>query len=141
MIYQKRYKLFLGKSPRKFYDEYFILGDTENSIIVKHLKCGGIYRFSKSVSKFKLCRHCKVSEEKLLQINENEKGSVNYQRFLTAKEYAFLRGKEQKQIRIYCKDERIPGVIRTVQGYLIPNDAPYPEDRRVNNMKNRHSDK
>ncbi len=46
--------------------------------------------------------------------------------YMTTKEAAEKWGITQRQVQIHCKKERIPGVIRINNGYLIPRNATRP---------------
>lgn len=67
--------------------------------------------------------------------NNHFEKDVRYTRYVSTPDYAEMHGKERKQITNYCKEERIPGVIRTGKNYLIPIDAPYPNDKRFSENK------
>ena len=47
--------------------------------------------------------------------------------YITATEYAGLHGKSRATVKKLCAEGRIEGVIKKSTGWLIPEDAPYPE--------------
>lgn len=47
--------------------------------------------------------------------------------YITATEYAELHGKSRPMIKKLCAEGRIPGAYKNSSGWLIPEDAPYPE--------------
>lgn len=57
-------------------------------------------------------------------------GTSFQQRYLTTAEYGKKYGKDRVQIRNYCAEGRIDGVIHLNGIWLIPENAPYPEDKR-----------
>ncbi len=52
-------------------------------------------------------------------------------KYISAAEYAVLHGKSKPTIKSICP--RIEGAYKTSAGWLIPENAPYPEDKRANN--------
>ena len=50
--------------------------------------------------------------------------------YLSTKEYADRYNKVDSQISIHCKNGRIKGSILVGSKWLIPEDAPYPMDKR-----------
>ena len=48
-------------------------------------------------------------------------------KYITATEYAELHGKSRPMIKKLCADGRIPGAYKNSSGWMIPEDAPYPE--------------
>jgi len=50
--------------------------------------------------------------------------------YITVSEYAELKGKNRSLVNRLCNEGRIPGVVRKGLQWLIPRDAPYPEDAR-----------
>lgn len=59
-----------------------------------------------------------------LEIKEGKK-------YLTTVEYAERYGKERKQIRNYCEDGRFSNVVKIRDTWFIPEDTPYPKDKRL----------
>lgn len=53
------------------------------------------------------------------------------QNLLTVPEYAALHGKSVEQIKVFCRNNRIPGATKKGRDWLIPADAPYPLDERI----------
>lgn len=114
-----------------FWKEYIVLGDTEESIIIKHLVCGRNYSVLKNNVKLRKCRECKVGN--CSSINRNLYDGyqkIQYCRYINAVKYGQKHHRKVKQIRNYCNDNRIPGAIRLGNDIYIPEDAPYPKDRR-----------
>ena len=58
--------------------------------------------------------------------------------YVTATEYAELHGKGCAIVKRLCADGRIEGAIKKSNGWLIPEDAPYPE-RKVRETKSVNS--
>lgn len=54
-------------------------------------------------------------------------------KYISASEYAEKHGKSRATIKKMCLTERINGAYKTSSGWLIPENAPYPEDGRANN--------
>lgn len=54
---------------------------------------------------------------------------------VTVSEYACLHKKSNEQVKVFCRDGRIPGAKKVGRDWLIPKDAPYPVDRRYSNFK------
>ena len=50
--------------------------------------------------------------------------------YISASEYADLKGKSRPSIKNMCAAGRIPGAYKTSSGWLIPADAPYPERKK-----------
>lgn len=48
---------------------------------------------------------------------------------ISTKEYAETHKKSVEQIKVYCRNGRLPAV-KTQRDWLIPRSAPYPKDRR-----------
>ena len=48
-------------------------------------------------------------------------------KYISATEYAELHGKSRPSVKNMCAAGRIPGAYKTSSGWLIPEDAPYPE--------------
>ena len=53
---------------------------------------------------------------------------INY---VSAAEYASMHHKGRAIVKRHCKDGKIPGAELHSTGWLIPKDAPYPEDARL----------
>lgn len=49
---------------------------------------------------------------------------------ITAAEYGKLNGKSVEQIKVLCRNGRIPGAQKIGRDWMIPADAPYPTDGR-----------
>lgn len=124
---------FVEHLPEKFFDEHCILGDTEDFIIVQHLKCGRIYRISKLKKKLHKCYCCSDKKDfgQLLEIKKNKQ--IMHDRYLSPQEYAAIHKKSVAQILKHCKDNRFPDVLRIGRECLIPENSPYPKDRRFKN--------
>lgn len=54
---------------------------------------------------------------------------------ITAAEYAEKHGKSVEQIKIFCRNGRIRGAHKVGGYWVIPEDAPYPTDRRYSFAK------
>ena len=54
-------------------------------------------------------------------------------KYISATEYANKVGKSRPSIKNMCAAGRIQGAYKTSSGWLIPENAPYPEDGRANN--------
>lgn len=54
-------------------------------------------------------------------------------KYLTTAEYAEKHGKKRGIVSRFCRDGRIDGAIQKGPAWLIPEDAPYPEDGRREN--------
>lgn len=52
---------------------------------------------------------------------------------ITASEYGKKHGKSIEQVKVFCRQGRIPGAVKIGRTWLLPIDAPYPEDRRISN--------
>lgn len=52
-------------------------------------------------------------------------------KYLTTKEYAEKFGKTRSLVLRHCREQRIPGAIQKGSTWLIPEEAPYPQDGRV----------
>ncbi len=50
--------------------------------------------------------------------------------YISASEYADLKGKSRPSIKNMCAAGRIAGAYKTSSGWLIPADAPYPERKK-----------
>jgi hypothetical protein len=48
---------------------------------------------------------------------------------ISVKEYAALYGKSVEQIKVHCRNGRLPA-IKNQRDWMIPRSAPYPKDRR-----------
>ena len=51
--------------------------------------------------------------------------------YLSASEYAKKVGKSEEQIKVYCRKGRIKGAYKIGRKWIIPKDAPYPNDNRI----------
>lgn len=111
-------------------NEYVILGETKDSIIIKHLKCGTCFKRSKKVRKLRKCIMCKENKLPIDDYRVSEYCSNANTYYVSTAEYGQLHGKKEKQIRNFCNENRIPGAIRVGKDILVPFDAPYPVDIR-----------
>lgn len=64
-----------------------------------------------------------ILSDKLFEVEK----SVTY---ITATEYAELHGKSRATVKKLCAEGRIEGVIKKSTGWLIPEDALYPERKK-----------
>lgn len=55
--------------------------------------------------------------------------------YITATEYAELHGKGRATVKKLCAEGRIEGVIKKSTGWLIPDDAAYPERKKRNTQE------
>ena len=126
---------YMSNLPEKFKNEYVILGETKDSIIIKHLKCGACFKRTKKIRNFRKCTMCK--ESKLTTDDYSVSGYCSNANtyYVSTSEYGQLHGKKEKQIRNFCNENRIPGAIRVGKDILVPIDAPYPDDRRIKKRK------
>ena len=70
----------------------------------------------------------------LVILNQNTFASVvMHENYISTTEYANKVGKSRPSIKNMCAAGRIPGAYKTSSGWLIPENAPYPEDGRSNN--------
>lgn len=123
-------KYYADTMSSGFFREYSILGDTQNFIIVKHLVCGSIYLCSKKTKKLRKCNKCKTGDMPVDFHLKHENIPVCYRRYVLPLEYAKMHGKSRSQIGFYYRENRISGIIKAGRAFLIPEDAPYPKDRR-----------
>ena len=71
------------------------------------------------------------SQETLMNaVRECKKNTSGIPELITAKEYARRNGRSVEQIKVYCRNGRIPGAYKHERDWVIPSSAPYPEDRR-----------
>lgn len=81
-------------------------------------------------------RNTKISQtEKEIEIDEDISLTAiqNYvlNKLVSVKQYAIMQGRGEEQIKTYCRQGRIPGAFLVNNTYyLIPIDAPLPEDNR-----------
>lgn len=66
----------------------------------------------------------------------NKKGMEEDVMFLTVKEYAEKYGKSSEQVKVFCRHGRIDGAKKIGRDWMIPQNAPYPPDRRVKSGSN-----
>ena len=72
-----------------------------------------------------------ISEEALIDaVRECGEKRQRILELITAKEYAKKNGRSVEQIKVYCRNGRIPGAYKHERDWVIPSSAPYPEDRR-----------
>lgn len=121
---------YISNQPKWFAQEYVILGETRKEIIIKHFKCGNILRRSKKLRKFSKCRYCEGNPTEGDYKRENEISQNELIYYVSTSDYGKIHGKKPNQISNYCKANRFPDAIMIGDKYLIPMDAPYPEDRR-----------
>ena len=70
----------------------------------------------------------------LVILNQDAFASVViHDNYISTTEYANKVGKSRPSIKNMCAAGRIPGAYKTSSGWLIPENAPYPEDGRSNN--------
>ncbi len=50
--------------------------------------------------------------------------------YITTKEAADKWGLSERRVRILCSEQRVKGVVQVGRAWLIPKDAPKPEDAR-----------
>lgn len=55
---------------------------------------------------------------------------VTNMNLVTASEYGEANGKSVEQIKVLCRNGRIPGATKIGRDWMIPADAPYPVDNR-----------
>jgi hypothetical protein len=55
--------------------------------------------------------------------------------FMIAKQAAEKWNVSERRIQQLCETGRIPGAVRPARDWLIPKDAPKPEDRRKHNRR------
>lgn len=55
--------------------------------------------------------------------------------YITPAEYAKKHGKEQSIVQRFCRDGRFPGAVKKGVRWMIPENAPYPEDPRKKNTR------
>ena len=121
---------YVQNTKETFFEEYSILGDTEMAIIEKHELCGNVFCVDKRSIRLRKCPYCRRDKIYAKDVHSYCIEKVRYCRYVNTEDYANLHGKEQKQIRNYCNQNRIPGTIRVGVNILIPIDAPYPKDLR-----------
>lgn len=126
---------YLVEMKKEYFEEYKIIGDTEDSIIVLHKKCGTFFRVNKSSYVLRKCRWCLEHRLKADTFEDTYQDKGEYIHYLTTREYAKCHGKERRQIYNYCGAGRIDGAILIGNEWLIPEDAPYPMDKRKKSYK------
>ena len=65
--------------------------------------------------------------DKLVIISEKLFAPEKKVKYISATEYAEMHGKSRASIKVMCSNGRIDGAYKTSSGWLIPEDAPYPE--------------
>ena len=58
--------------------------------------------------------------------------------YYTVREIADAWGISSRMVSVYCKENRIPGVLKKGNMWLIPNDAKKPADLRANNGRKKN---
>lgn len=58
-------------------------------------------------------------------------------KYITVKEYAAKYGVAERTVRQKLQGNKIPGAHKIGRDWLIPSDAPYPEDGRIKSGKYR----
>lgn len=56
-------------------------------------------------------------------------------KYITVKEYAVKHGVAERTVRQKLQGNKIPGAQKLGRDWLIPADAPYPEDSRIKSGK------
>jgi len=56
---------------------------------------------------------------------------IQHAEYISATEYADMHHKGRAIVKRHCKNGRIPGAELHSTGWLIPKDAPYPDDGRL----------
>lgn len=51
---------------------------------------------------------------------------TNMDQYISSKDYAKLHGVTYEIIKLYCRQNRIPGAKKIARNWLIPKNAPYP---------------
>lgn len=51
---------------------------------------------------------------------------TNMEQYISSIEYAKLHGVTYEMIKLYCRENRIPGAKKIARNWLIPKNAPYP---------------
>lgn len=59
----------------------------------------------------------------------------NIDKDVSATEYANMHSKSVEQIKVLCRKNKIPGARKFGRDWLIPENAPYPEDGRRKSSK------
>lgn len=62
--------------------------------------------------------------------NKTFEGFQTSEVYISASEYAELHQKSHPRIKKLCEDGRIPGAQKNRSGWLIPQNAPYPERKK-----------
>lgn len=57
----------------------------------------------------------------------------NQKKYLTTEEYGKRYGKKGSRVRQHCLANKIEGAVKLNKIWFVPEDAPYPEDRRFKN--------
>lgn len=72
----------------------------------------------------------------LVILNDDAFASVvSCDNYISATEYAEKVSKSRPSVKNMCAAGRIPGAYKTSSGWLIPENAPYPEDNRYTSKK------
>lgn len=74
-----------------------------------------------------------VVDDSLNLVVYNKKTFVSLakpEKYLSSSEYAELHNKSHPLIKRLCQEGRIPGAQKNRSGWLIPQDAPYPERKK-----------
>ena len=58
------------------------------------------------------------------------KHTIQIDKYLSITDYAKKHNKSREIIKVYCRDNRIPGARKINDNWMIPEDAPYPVDAR-----------
>lgn len=119
------------------FKNYEIIGETNQQIIVKHISCGRCFYVDRQQKQLVNCPYC-VDPRGQKYIKFSEKENVmhsKYTRYLNTIDFGKKYGKKEKQIRNYCRDGRIPGVIRVGTHWLIPETSEYPKRKRYKTSK------
>ena len=54
---------------------------------------------------------------------------------ISSQAYGKSNGRSQEQIKVYCRNHRLPGAIRIGRDWVLPRDTRFPEDHRKRGAK------
>lgn len=91
--------------------------------------------FNQDMSKYSGVTLAYVDDKGQLIICNNKafESITELNRMISASEYADKHNKSRAIVKRLCLEGRIPGAQKHSTGWLIPENAPYPEDKRANN--------
>lgn len=74
---------------------------------------------------------------KLIVLNDKTFAEIvqKEEKYISASEYAAQHDKGNAIIKRLCLAGKLPGAYKTSSGWLIPENAPYPEDGRTKRAK------